>query len=229
MTNVPPTSQFAQHGGVQAIKDAILNTENITLQELTALFQPFSVCEDYINPPYLKAELSKCILRAMRFVHDLSDDDMKDKEVGCVSDLLKAIKTLLIRCSLWDMVSTVDNLRLSITIRMLNIPHFNAKMNALKEVVRLTEEPYQSATKGVKSPIPAERVADWLVSNKVLSIALGGNLHQSQYCNKIQSIVEFLGTKLSLDDLSSIWEMQVDKNPVQVENCLLYTSPSPRD
>ena len=51
-------------------------------QELTALFQPFSMCEDYINPPYLKAELSRCILRAMRFVHDLSDDDMKDKEVN---------------------------------------------------------------------------------------------------------------------------------------------------
>ena len=51
-------------------------------QELTALFQPFSMCEDYINPPYLKAELSKCILRAMRFVHDLSDDEMKDKEVN---------------------------------------------------------------------------------------------------------------------------------------------------
>ena len=55
-------------------------------QELTALFQPFSMCEDYISPNYLKTELSKCILRAMRFVHDLSDDDMKDKEVrgGCV-------------------------------------------------------------------------------------------------------------------------------------------------
>jgi len=209
---------FAQHGGVQAIKDIILNTENITLQELTALFQPFSVCEDYISPNYLKTELSKSILKAMRFVHDLSDDDMKDKEVGCVSELLKSIKTLLIRCSLWDLVTTVDNLRLSITIRMLNIPHFNAKMNALKEVVRLTEEPYQSAAKGVKSPITAEKITDWLVNNKVLSIALGGNLHQSQYCNKLQSIVEFLGTKLSLDELSTIWEMQVDKNPVQVEN-----------
>ena len=59
-------------------------------------------------------------------------------QVGCVSDLLKAIKTLLIRCSLWDMVSTVDNLRLSTTIRMLNIPHFNAKMNALKEVTLIS-------------------------------------------------------------------------------------------
>ena len=51
-------------------------------QELAALFQPFSMCEDYINPPYLKAEFSRCILRAMKFVHHLSDNDMKDKEVN---------------------------------------------------------------------------------------------------------------------------------------------------
>ena len=79
----------------------------------------------------------------MRFIHELSDDKLKDKEVGCVSDLLKAIKALLVRCSLRELVTTVDNLRLDMTIRMLNIPHFNAKMNALKEVVRLTEEPFQ--------------------------------------------------------------------------------------
>ena len=161
------------------------------------------------------------------------------------------------------MVTTVDNLRLETTIRMLNIAHFNAKMNALKEVgtfnsrcthdlnytmvieqithilirlhysylhaphfngameqvkaviltclsplslppsllsirpsicpvpspplpspplpspplyqvVRLTDEPYQAATRGVKSPIPADKITDWLVDNKVLSIALGG-------------------------------------------------------
>ena len=46
----------------------------------------------------------------------------------------------------------------------------------------MTEEPYQSATKGVKSPIAAERVADWLVSNKVLSIALGGTDRQKDDC-----------------------------------------------
>ncbi len=72
------------------------------------------------------------------------------------------------------MASTVDTLRLGITIRMLNIPHFNAKMNALKEVVRLTEEPYQAAARGVRSPIPAERITEWLVQEKVLSIALQG-------------------------------------------------------
>ena len=44
----------------------------------------------------------------------------------------------MIRCSLWDRVTTIDQLRLDTTYRMLNIPHFNAKMNALKEVSAYT-------------------------------------------------------------------------------------------
>ena len=50
-------------------------------QELKALFYPFSQCEDYINIAYLKNELSKPIMMALRFVGDLSDEDFKDKEV----------------------------------------------------------------------------------------------------------------------------------------------------
>ncbi len=58
-----------------------------------------------------------------------------------MSDLLKYLKSLLIRCSLWDVVSAVDTLRLETTIKMLNIPHFNAKMNALKEVCPVQNYP----------------------------------------------------------------------------------------
>ena len=115
------------------------------------------------------------------------------------------------------------------------------------QVVRLTDEPF-SAAKGVKSPLTEEKIVEWLVGKKVLSIALqgrscrpplprsltgvassealltafslpaAGNLHHSQYCDKLRSIVEFLGVRLSLDELTSIWEMQVNENPVQVEN-----------
>ena len=55
-------------------------------------------------------------------------------QVDCVSDLLKSLKALMVRCCLWDRVAAIDQLRLDTTHRMLNIPHFNAKMNALKEV-----------------------------------------------------------------------------------------------
>lgn len=36
-----------------------------------------------------------------------------------------------------------------------------------------------------------------------------GNIDQAQYCDKIKGIVDFLGSKLSLDELSMIWKMQV--------------------
>ena len=40
-------------------------------------------------------------------------------------------------------------------------------------------------------------------------IVLAGNLHQAQYCDKVKSIVEFLGIDLSTDELNTIWDMQV--------------------
>lgn len=41
----------------------------------------------------------------------------------------------LVYRELWSQdVTAVDELRLSVTLRMLKSPHFNAKMNALKEV-----------------------------------------------------------------------------------------------
>ena len=45
--------------------------------------------------------------------------------------------------------------------------------SVLLQVVRLTEEPY-AAAKGVKSPLTEEKIMEWLVDNKVLSIALQG-------------------------------------------------------
>ena len=42
---------------------------------------------------------------------------------------------------------------------------------------------FQAAARGVRSPITAERITDWLVDNKVLSIALGGMM-----CFKIQQV-----------------------------------------
>ena len=78
--------------------------------------------------------MSECMQFAIQYIGDLSDDNLKDKEVGSVFDLLKTLKMLLRRCNMIEMGNTVDTLRLTTTLRMFRIPHFNAKMNALKEV-----------------------------------------------------------------------------------------------
>ena len=77
------------------------------------------------------------------------------------------------------------------------------------QVVKLIEEPSSPRSRGVRNPISKDKILEWLVNNKVLSIALSGNLHQSQYTNKLKSILETVGTRLSLEDLDAIWEQQV--------------------
>ena len=51
-----------------------------------------------------------------------------------MSDLLHTLKILCLRC--WSVEDSIkiDQLRLETTLKMLKTPHFNAKMNALKEV-----------------------------------------------------------------------------------------------
>jgi ubiquitin carboxyl-terminal hydrolase 9/24 len=50
--------------------------------------------------------------------------------------------------------------------------------------------------------------------NKVLTIALEGNIDQVQYTDRIKSIVEFLGPRLSLEELTKMWNLQVTKQPI---------------
>ena len=48
------------------------------------------------------------------------------------------------------------------------------------------------------------QVVEWMAENRVLSVALEGNIDQVQYTDRIKSIVEFLGTRLSNEELSKV-------------------------
>ena len=62
------------------------------------------------------------------------------------------------------------------------------------------------------SAIDKEKILEWLVENTVLSISLDGHIDQSQYCDKIKKVVEFIGDKLNSDELAQLWKLQVGKN-----------------
>ena len=68
----------------------------------------------------------------------LSDDSLTScvfvlQKVGYVSDLLASMKLLCMYIWPTD-IDALDDLRLDVALRMLKSPHFNAKMNSLKEV-----------------------------------------------------------------------------------------------
>ena len=48
-----------------------------------------------------------------------------------------------------------------------------------------------------------------------------GNIDQSQYCEKIKTIVEFIGDKISNEEIRALWNMQFNKSMSLVDN--LYT------
>ena len=81
-------------------------------------------------------------------------------------------------------------------------------MNGLKEITKMIEE--SSGTKIPKTAIYQRKITDWLLENKVLSVALEGNIDQTQYCDKIKNLVDFLGRRLTREELAKIWNMQVD-------------------
>jgi len=55
------------------------------------------------------------------------------QKAASVGDMLSTMKLICLRLSPDD-VSQIDNLRFSVILRMLKAEHFNARMNALKEV-----------------------------------------------------------------------------------------------
>ena len=45
-----------------------------------------------------------------------------------------------------------------------------------------------------------------------------GSLHHAQYCEKLQKIVDFVGSKISLEELTTIWKMQNGKHITVIDN-----------
>uniref|UniRef100_A0A3Q4AJ23 Ubiquitin carboxyl-terminal hydrolase 24 n=1 Tax=Mola mola TaxID=94237 RepID=A0A3Q4AJ23_MOLML len=200
---------FGELGGFTAIQ-AKLNTDEIEIAVSTAALAVM-FCGFLTSNPMLDPVIHKMIT----YVQNLEEKDLKDKRLVSIPDLLSAIKLLCMRFQR-ELVTVVDDLRLDTLLRMLKTPHFSTKMNSLKEVTKLIEE--STVSKTVKNAIDTDKLLDWLVENSVLSIALEGNIDQAQYCERIKGIIELLGSKLSLDELSKIWRIQAGQSSTVIEN-----------
>uniref|UniRef100_A0A671MWM0 Ubiquitin carboxyl-terminal hydrolase 24 n=1 Tax=Sinocyclocheilus anshuiensis TaxID=1608454 RepID=A0A671MWM0_9TELE len=207
-------NRFGEMGGFTAIQ-CKLNQEEMEIGCVSALVQPLGVCAEYLNSSLVQPMLDPVIHKMITYVQNLEEKDLKDKRLVSIPELLSAIKLLCMRFQR-ELVNIVDDLRLDILLRMLKTPHFSAKMNSLKEVTKLIEE--STVSKTVKNAIDTDRLLDWLVENSVLSIALEGNIDQAQYCDRIKGIIELLGSKLSLDELSKIWKIQAGQSSTVIEN-----------
>ena len=76
-------------------------------------------------------------------------------------------------------------------------------------MTKLIDDSQSFSTKIKKNAMESDKILDWLLSNNVLIVALDSHIDQSQYCDKMRTIVEFIGDSMSMEELSHMWQMQV--------------------
>ena len=203
----------------------------LNARSMAALLQPIANAAPVLVKENIKSAISSCVEKAFLYVEKMDDQDLKSKEITAVSDLLTAIKTL---CHyFWPkFVENCDQLRLNMINRMLKTPQFNSRMNALKEVSRLIEESEKQSSRGgtISSInrrsdhgcdvgyISEDTIVQWMANNRVLSVALEGNIDHIQYTERIKAIVEFLGPRLGIEELSKMWNLQDSPNSHVMDN-----------
>ena len=87
-------------------------------------------------------------------------------------ELIQAIKKL--SATFWPSdVDEFHRIHLNVVISMLKYPHFNSKMNSLKEICKLIEN-----TRNINNCnsilIGDEYLSGWLIDNRILSLAVEG-------------------------------------------------------
>ncbi|XP_064477292.1 ubiquitin carboxyl-terminal hydrolase 24-like isoform X2 [Ornithodoros turicata] len=206
-------NKFGSRGGFDKIEAKFKN--GLTANEMAALLSPLAKCAQFLNSETACSILAPCMARATDYIRSLSDEDLKNKNIGSITDLLKAVKTLCVYLWPSEIVNT-SSLCLDVILRMLKCSHFNARMNGLKELIKLIED--CASTNSSRAAIDAEQLLDWLTENRVLSLTLESNIDQVQYMDKIKGIIEFIGPRLSLDELTKIWDMQDKQNCQVIDN-----------
>ncbi|XP_053493585.1 probable ubiquitin carboxyl-terminal hydrolase FAF-X isoform X4 [Ictalurus furcatus] len=165
-----------------------------------------------------------------QFLENLTDEELKkeaknEAKNDALSMIIKSLKNLASR--LPGQEETVKNLeifRLKMILRLLQISSFNGKMNALNEVNKvISSVSYYTHRHGNPEEeewLTAERMAEWIQQNNILSIVLRDSLHQPQYVEKLEKILRFVIKEkaLTLQDLDNIWAAQAGKHEAIVKN-----------
>lgn len=223
-------NKFGQMEGFQIILDRFTKGPQLSVPVIAALVKPFGQCSEVLTPYAIQKYFMPIVEIVPKFLDNLTDDELKKESKSEIkndglSAIIKALKQLVSRVP--NQEETVKNLeifRLKMILRLLQISSFNGKMNALNEVNKVIANVSFHASRHTPSDedewLTADKMAEWIQENNVLSIVLRDSLHQPQYVEKLEKILRFMIKEkaLTLDDLDRIWEAQSGKHEAIVKN-----------
>lgn len=223
-------NKFGTLNGFQILHDRFINGSALNVQIIAALIKPFGQCYEFLTLHTVKKYFLPIIEMVPQFLENLTDEELKkeaknEAKNDALSMIIKSLKNLASRVP--GQEETVKNLeifRLKMILRLLQISSFNGKMNALNEVNKvISSVSYYTHRHGSSEDeewLTAERMAEWIQQNNILSIVLRDSLHQPQYVEKLEKILRFVIKEkaLTLQDLDNIWAAQAGKHEAIVKN-----------
>ncbi|RXM31625.1 putative ubiquitin carboxyl-terminal hydrolase FAF-X [Acipenser ruthenus] len=223
-------NKFGTLNGFQILTDRFMSGQALNVQIIAALIKPFGQCYEFLTLHTVKKYFLPVIEMVPQFLENLTDEELKkeaknEAKNDALSMIIKSLKNLASRVP--GQEETVKNLeifRLKMILRLLQISSFNGKMNALNEVNKvISSVSYYTHRHGNPEEeewLTAERMAQWIQQNNILSIVLRDSLHQPQYVEKLEKILRFVIKEkaLTLQDLDNIWAAQAGKHEAIVKN-----------
>ncbi|XP_045061562.1 probable ubiquitin carboxyl-terminal hydrolase FAF-X isoform X2 [Coregonus clupeaformis] len=223
-------NKFGTLNGFQTLHDRFMSGQALNVQIIAALIKPFGQCYEFLTLHTVKKYFLPVIEMVPQFLENLTDEELKkeaknEAKNDALSMIIKSLKNLASRVP--GQEETVKNLeifRLKMILRLLQISSFNGKMNALNEVNKvISSVSYYTHRHGNPEEeewLTAERMAEWIQQNHILSIVLRDSLHQPQYVEKLEKILRFVIKEkaLTMQDLDNIWAAQAGKHEAIVKN-----------
>ncbi|XP_057352255.1 probable ubiquitin carboxyl-terminal hydrolase FAF-X isoform X2 [Manis pentadactyla] len=223
-------NKFGTLNGFQILHDRFISGATLNVQIIAALIKPFGQCCEFLSQRTVKKYFIPVIERVPQFLENLTDEELKKEAKNktkndALSVIIKSLRNLASRIpGEEETVKNLDIFRLRMILRQLEICSFNGKMNALDEINKVISSVIYYSGRHCNPEeeewLTAERMAEWIQQNNILSIVLRDSLHQPQYVEKLEKILRFVTKEkaLTLQDLDNIWATQAGKHEAIVKN-----------
>ncbi|OQR72358.1 putative ubiquitin carboxyl-terminal hydrolase FAF-X-like [Tropilaelaps mercedesae] len=216
-------NRFGAHGGFEVLLRRFEEPsahKPLPLGVIVSLVKPFGQCCQFLTKQTLSTYLMPIVEKVPVYLHKLSDEQLKkDTKNDSLSMLVRWLRHIASCAGQTAIVERLEEFRLQMLLKLLQISSFNGKMNALNEVNKAITNVmlYRQSGHGqrcVESSdieyLTSGKMVGWIRDNSVLSIVLRDSLHQPQYVEKLEKILRFMIKEkaLTLGDLDAIWESQ---------------------
>ncbi|CAF4491738.1 unnamed protein product, partial [Rotaria socialis] len=203
-------NRFVLKDGIQNLKRQFKSEKPLTALEYNALLSPFVQCMDYLFIDKYQQLFSEHVEEALNYVKNCKEEDYKTESASSIFELLTTLRK--ISSVVWEnRVAQMEELHLNILLKMVNLSDFNAKMNSLKGLSKIIEDP---------TSIPRDIVSKWIIEHSILSKVLEGDIDQIQYVEKARTFVDFIAPSMLKEDIEMIWKMQHGRSLATVDHLL---------